>query len=98
MTYSPDMAMGATEGYPEPGPIMDHVDHPDHMLPEPGLQPRMKHSTQMAGEVIPLPMTHADKLMALSGQIGNSLSLKNIAKEGVKSVDTTNLTTMQRKQ
>jgi hypothetical protein len=62
MAYAPDTQFmgGGGEGYPEPGTPMDHLDHPDMDLPEPGHSPRMKHNTQMAGDVLPFPKEGPD--------------------------------------
>jgi len=53
--FSPDMTPTEMGGYMSPGSIQDLRDHPEMRMPEPGHSPAMKHSVEMAGDVIPLP-------------------------------------------
>lgn len=54
MAYSPDMMMSPESGPIGPGEPMDIVNHPEMDHPAPGYAPNMKHSMDMAGEVIPI--------------------------------------------
>lgn len=82
--FAPDTPARESGGYPEPGAIQDVANHPDNSLPEPGMQPNMKHSTEMAGDVLPMP---GEKSMG-TGQGGDSLdyALGRKSSPGVKSI------------
>lgn len=73
--FAPDMSGAETGGYMPPGDIQDLANHPANMLPEPGHSPAMKHSTEMAGDVLPIrdasEYTPTDD-KAIHGQIKNA--------------------------
>lgn len=63
--------MTIDSSFPSAGSPADMRDHPDTDLPDPGYQPAMQHSTQMAGDVIPFPIDQrqSDFNRLLSGVI-----------------------------
>lgn len=99
--FAPDTPARESGGYPEPGAIQDVANHPDNSLPGP-MQPAMKHSTEMAGDVIPIrDMSGQDAMsrdISTAGkQISNERSMSDIAARGASAVDKTNLTLFRRK-
>ena len=88
--FAPDTPPRDAEGYPPMGDMMDHIDHPDHDLPEPGHSPRMEHSTKMAGDVIDFPQTAGQKMDAMGAQASNvSAALEKMI--GGRSMNTKNV-------
>lgn len=56
--------------YDTPGQIQNVTDHPDMNLPDPGHSPTPQHNTQMAGEVLPFPVSKQD-IMPNTTQVKN---------------------------
>lgn len=74
--------------YPSQGTPMDVEDHPAYNKPD--------ATEKYAGDVVSFP---ASKATPIPGSVGtaNAQSMANIAKNGPKSVDTTNLTVFRPK-
>lgn len=71
--FAPDTPGRESGGYPQPGAIQDMADHPDNDLPGP-MQPAMKHSTEMAGDVIPMrDMSYTQNMNARLGNFENKI-------------------------
>lgn len=77
MKDAPMLNGGIDDAFPSMGDMMDISQHPDTNMPSPGHSPAVQHSTQMAGDVIPIrPMEASDYTKtddrAIMGQIKNS--------------------------
>ena len=66
------MRVGDMSGYPDVPSPTDIIDHPDMNLPDPGHSPRPVHGVQMAGDVIPFPITmqgsDSQRMTSMAGQ------------------------------